>query len=484
MRLSVSEITAAVAGSCDSAGDTMVTGVTWDSREVKPGDLYVALPGERVDGHDFADAAAAAGAVAALVSRPVGADIAAIVVPDTSAALTELAAYWRTKLTGLVIGLTGSSGKTSTKNLVRDVLSHGASVVATAANQNNELGVPRTLLAADADTSAVVVEMGMRGMGQIEDLCKTAAPDWGLITNVGESHIELLGSRDNIAKAKAELFEALPDGSGVAFVNAADDYAAEVCRIGRLRERGVVPVFYDGYGAVDAAACGGPVGPDDAFVWATGISFDSEGRPSFTLNARNFDRVGKPGADGSIACALELRGAHSVSNACSAAAVGLAKGMTLSQCAEALAAAQPERGRQQIARTASGVTVVDDSYNANPDSMKASLSTFAQMEVEGRRIAVLGDMLELGDFSRECHERVGAYAAEAGLDHLICVGELSSFIAQQAVRCGLDESAITRCASAEEALEALKPMLSAGDAVLAKASHSIGLDRVVEGLVI
>ena len=307
MRLSVSEITAAVAGSCDSAGDTMVTGVTWDSREVKPGDLYVALPGERVDGHDFADAAAAAGAVAALVSRPVGADIAAIVVPDTSAALTELAAYWRTKLTGLVIGLTGSSGKTSTKNLVRDVLSHGASVVATAANQNNELGVPRTLLAADADTSAVVVEMGMRGMGQIEDLCKTAAPDWGLITNVGESHIELLGSRDNIAKAKAELFEALPDGSGVAFVNAADDYADEVCRIGRLRERGVVPVFYDGYGAVGAAASDGPVGPDDAFVWATGISFDSEGRPSFTLNARNFDRVGKPGADGLQRLELRLR---------------------------------------------------------------------------------------------------------------------------------------------------------------------------------
>lgn len=506
MRLSVAEIAGAVGGTYAGA-DATVEGVNWDSRLVQAGDMYVALPGERVDGHDFVGAAAANGAACALVTHEVEADIPLIVVDDTAAALTRLSAYWRSKLEGVVIGLTGSVGKTSTKNLVRDVLSHAHSVVATLANQNNELGVPNTLLAADVDTDAVVVEMGMRGRGQIIELCEIARPDWGIITNVGESHIELLGSRDNIARAKAELFECLPDGRGIAFVNASDDYASQVCEFAKLDERNITTVFYGGISASG----------DAPSVWASEVEFDDEGRPSFTLCAKNmpidcceghpsmsdsaatnpessfrlgehkrmggcpsqqFDRL-----TGDIVCKLELRGAHSVTNACAAAAVGLVSGMTLEQVRDALAAAQPEKGRQQITHTQAGITVFDDSYNASPDSMQASLNTFTSMAVEGKRVAVLGDMLELGDFSKECHERVGIMAANAHVDRLVCVGELSRHMARAAEEAGIDPQAIQTCDNAEEALALILPILEPGDAVLAKASHSIGLDRIVKGLV-
>ena len=484
MHLPISEIALAIHAEEPIEAADLATGITWDSREVKPGDVYVALPGERVDGHDFIASAIDAGAVAAIVSREVDASIPMLRVADTSQALVDLAAYWRGKLQGTVIGLTGSTGKTTTKNLVRDVLLWRGSVVATVANQNNELGVPRTLLAADADTQSVVVEMGMRGSGQINQLCAYAKPNWGLVTNAGESHIELLGSRLAIAHAKAELLEALPDGEGVAFVNAADDYAAEMCRHARLRERGVRIVFFEGGDARLHEDELGISQNNDAYVWASDVVLDDEGKPSFMLHALNFQKVERPEADGSCACSLALRGMHNVSNACSAAAVGLASGMTLAQCCEALAQAQPERGRQQVHHTSRGITVIDDSYNANPDSMRASLSTFAAMDVAGRRIAVLGDMLELGDFAQECHERVGALAAEAHLDMLICVGELSRSMAQAALANGMQSEAVICCNDAAEALDAIAPIVKSGDAVLAKASHSIGLNRVAEGLVL
>ena len=491
MRLSLQEIGEAVGGQLRLAGEVdgpedasvIATGITWDSREVKPGDLYVALPGERVDGHDFVSAAQAAGAAAALVTRDVRSDIPLIVVDDAVRAFTDLAAFWRSKLSGTIVGLTGSTGKTTTKNLVRDVLSHHGSVVATKANQNNELGVPNTLLTADADTQAVIVEMGMRGQGQITALCDIAHPEWGLITNVGESHIELLGSRENIAHAKAELLCELPDGQGVAFVNAADDYAVEVCRYAGLAKRGVTTVFFEGGDAWEHVDELGIFADEQPFVWASDVALNEEGCPSFTLHARHFAKVGRPECDGEVDCKLALRGIHNVSNACSAAAVGLMAGMTLGTCRDALTQAQPERGRQQVWRTPAGVTVVDDAYNANPDSMRASLSTFAAMDVAGRRIAVLGDMLELGDFSRECHERVGGMAANAALDELVCVGDLSRYIAEAACASGMEPAAVRVVPDAAAALEVVKSLVGPGDAVLVKASHSIGLDRVVEGLV-
>ncbi len=479
--------------------EARVTSATWDSRDVCEGGLYVALPGERVDGHDFVEQAIAAGASVALVSRDPGqaacdaaqaAGAAICLVEDGQRALAAVGEAARDQLRGMVVGLTGSSGKTTTKRLIRDVLSVKMCVAATKANQNNELGVPATLLSA-TDERVVVVEMGMRGLGQIRELCDIAHPEWGLVTNVGESHIELLGSRENIARAKAEIYAALPE-NGLAFVNAADEYAEQLVEFGNLRKRGIPIVYFDGARNARPALLDAPGGAEVPCVWASDIVLDDEGRPSFTLNASNVpvmnaDRgtVGGPlwTTTGSQHCTMQLRGLHNVINACAAAAVGLACGMRLEECAEGLAQAQPERGRQQVSHTQSGVTVVDDAYNANPDSMRASLATFAALKVSGRHVAVLGDMLELGDFSRECHERVGGLAARAGLDRLLCVGDRAQFIAEAAIAQGMDAEAVSLHAAPEEALAALRSELAEGDAVLVKASHSIGLERVVEGLV-
>ena len=459
----------------------LATGLTWDSRQVTPGDVYVALPGERVDGHSFVDAALRAGAQIALVMQPMdektkllakelGAGI--IEVSNTTAAITDLARAWRGFLQGKVIGLTGSSGKTTTKNLVRDVLSAGFSVVATQGNQNNELGVPKTLLNANPETQCVVVEMGMRGLHQIEPLCDLVKPDLGIIVNVGESHIELLGGRDNIARAKAELFQALPDGTGVAFVNAADDYASFVCQQGALKQRNVEAVSFGAYEGEPATKCA---------VFAQNIALDEQGRPCFTLRAYGFPAA--YGEDQQVSVTLNLRGIHNASNASAAAAVGLSLGMSLQQVAEALATAEPESGRQQIIKARAGFTVVNDAYNANPESMRASLITFAAMETAGKRVAVLGDMGELGSYAPACHTGIGSLIPELPIDTLICIGELSAYIAQAARDAGMPQDKIMQAETVSDVLGMLDSLLMPQDAVLVKASHFMGLSRVVEGLI-
>lgn len=493
MLLSIEEIASYTGGAVvmPGADGAMARGVTWDSREVEPGDLYVALPGARVDGHDFAAAACEAGAACALVSHELPADAmarlraagcAVVAVPDTATALADLARGWRGHLSGSVIGITGSNGKTTTKNLVRDVLSAGLDVVATRANQNNELGVPRTILAADEETDAVVVELGMRGMGQIRQLCDYVRPDMGLVTNVGTSHLELLGSRENIALAKGELFDALPAG-GVAFVNADDEYTGFLMHELQLDDRGVRTVFFDGTGAFRHAGDLGIWQNADPFVWAEDVCFDDAGRPSFTMRARHFAEMGLPDADGDVSCALQLAGAHNVANACAAAAVGLAFGLSLSRCREALGAAQPEQGRQQVRHAPGGVLVIDDAYNANPDSACAALAAFAHMAVGGRHVAVLGDMLELGEYAAEGHARVGAEAARYGVDLLVCVGTLSHGIADTARAAGVPPEDVFEVPAAADAAQLLRGRIARGDAVLVKGSHSMGLDRVVQELI-
>ena len=512
MRLSIQEIFESVHGSyivAPISPDEVAQGITWDSREVEPGNVYLALVGERVDGHAFVAQAIKAGAACAVVMHDVDADAceaarkmgaAIIAVEDTQAAIVDLARDWRNHLEGRVIALSGSTGKTTTKNLVRDVLGAAGSVVATAGNQNNELGVPKTVLNARADTDSVIVEMGMRGLHQLDALCAYVRPEWGVLTNVGESHIELLGSRENIARAKSELFSSLPEGEGVAFLNIADDFAHFVCDFADVAKRNVGLVCYDGSAEaeqhVNAFSFDNRTLP---FVWARDIRLDDQGRASFALCAQGFGQMGLGGEPHlvSVPCKLELRGIHNVSNACAAAAVGYASDMTLAQCAAALAAAKPEPGRQDIlqssdhvlsledaeVRIPAGIIVVDDSYNANPDSMRASLATFAALDVAGRRIAVLGDMGELGSFADDCHRRVGAYAARCGLDLLVCAGELSAGIAQSAVAAGMSQVDVVELDTAEEALAYLAPRLRAGDAVLVKASHFMEFDHIVKGLV-
>ncbi len=482
---------------CSYAGGTMVVpplaakellcGVTWDSREVTPGCLFVALMGERTNGHRFVASVLAAGAGAVLVMEPLPASdlmlaremgAAVIEVPDTASALADLAREWRRHLKGRVVAITGSTGKTTTKNLVRDVCAAGKTVVATKANQNNELGVPRTLLAADADTQVVVVEMGMRGMGQIAALCDYVQPDWGLITNVGESHIELLGSRENIARAKAELLEALPGGTGVAFLNCADDYCRFVADEAALAARSVEEVVFNGDPSRDQLE---PGRRPMAAVWAEDGRLDEEGHPLFTLCARGFDCLPRQDEVYRVSVAMALRGFHNICNGCAAAAVGLKLGLSLDAIAHALASSLPESGRQEVLVARNGVTVVNDSYNANPDSMRAALRTFAAMDICGRHVAVLGDMGELGDFAETCHRGVGR--AAACCDRLICVGPLSRFIAEGALSAGMAEEAVTAVGSVGEALALLEAELLPQDAVLVKASHFMGLGRIADGLV-
>lgn len=491
MRLNAKQIAACTGGAFvvePLDARALVTGLTWDSRDARAGDVYVALPGERVDGHDFIGAALRGGAVCALVMQPLDEAVRVLAtelgaciieVPDTAHAVADIAAEWRGHLHGRVIALTGSTGKTTTKNLVRDVLASTLTVVATAGNQNNELGVPKTLLAAEQDTQAVVVEMGMRGAGQLADLCDYVRPDWGLVVNVGESHIELLGSRENIARAKAELLCALPEGTGRAFVNADDDYADFVREHARLDARRVETVLFDG----SAAAAERRAGTDAArpAVWAEQVELDEQGRPRFELHAVGFD--GADGAEEGAPCALTLRGLHNVSNACAAAAVGRACGIPLAVCADALAHAEPEAGRQEVVRARGGFTVVNDAYNANPDSMRASLATFCALDVPGKHVAVLGDMGELGSYAPACHAGIGTFAATLPLDRLVCVGELSLHIADAAERAGMEPDRIVRAGSLSEVFGDLDTCVEPGDAVLVKASHFMGLERVVEGLV-
>ena len=476
----------------------LMCGISWDSRDIEAGWLYVALVGERVDGHDFVAAALRAGAAGALVmrapdeqtmilAREMGAAI--IEVANTESAITDLAREWRKHLKATIVGLTGSTGKTTTKNLVRDVVAAGKSVVATLANQNNELGVPKTLLNADPETEVVVVEMGMRGLGQIEELCEIVKPHWGIVTNAGECHIELLGSRENIARAKAELFEALPAAQGIAFVNGMDDMADFMIEHARLAERLCTTVCCDGSGNYKVLNAN----PEEAgswrarpAVWAEDISLDDQGRPRFTLCCRGFaDERPSDDLDRMVyrhEVQMELRGMHNVSNACQAAAVGLALHLPLADIAAALAASVPESGRQEVVEARGGFTIINDAYNANPDSMRASLATFSSLVVSGKRYAVLGDMGELGDFAPACHRGVGEYAATQELDLLICVGELSAHIAEGALAAGMSADKVVHLPAIPDVLRELDVLLEPGDALLVKASHFMDLTRIVEGL--
>lgn len=481
MRLNTTSVQNIVGGDlavapADAARDLL--GLTWDSREAFADCLYAALPGERVDGNDFIASAIEGGAMLVLAgrvpderaceaARKAGAGI--IVVDDVVAAITALASTWRDMIGATVVAITGSVGKTTTKSLTRQVLSTRFKTCATKGNFNNELGAPYTVLSADSDCEMLVVEMGMDDLGQIAHICSFARPDMGLINNVGVSHLERLGSRENIARAKAELFEALPEG-GKAFVNNADDMADLVCELGRLDERGVETVYFDGTGLVPAVG---------SAVWAKGISVDDEGRPRFLLCAKGFDACPDEQAE---PCRLGLRGVHNVSNACGAAAIGLACGMTLESVADALADAEPEAGRQEVKHASSGAVVFDDSYNASPASMSASLSMLASYKASGRKIAVLGDMGELGSASIEGHEQAGRAAAQADVDELICVGELSASIARGARDAGLPEERIVCVADASAAIDGLRGTFGSGDVVLVKASHYMRLDRVVEGI--
>jgi UDP-N-acetylmuramoyl-tripeptide--D-alanyl-D-alanine ligase len=455
--LTLEEIAAAAGGRPPVATGTVTGKVTVDSRTLAPGDLFVAVPGERVDGHDFLGAAAAAGAAAALTTRPDDA-LPCVVVDDPVAALGRLAAAVHTRLAargqGLrTLGITGSSGKTSTKDLLGQVLAAAGPTVSPPGSYNNDIGLPLTVLEADEATRFLVLEMGSRGPGHIARLCGVARPQVGVVLNVGSAHLGEFGSPEGIAQAKGELVEALPD-DGTAVLNADDP------RVLAMASRTRARVLTTGRGA-------------DVDVRADDVALDDGGRPAFTLLAAGERHPVR----------LQVVGEHQVANALSAAGAALAVGLTPAAVAAALSAAVPRsRWRMEVTRRPDGVTVVNDAYNANPESMRAALAALAGLPGR-RRVAVLGAMAELGAGAAAEHERLGRDAVAAGVDLVVAVGPDAVGIAAGASAAGAreDDGAVhvpDRAAARELLTEVLVP----GDVVLVKASRSYGLEVLAADL--
>lgn len=443
------------------AGSTHVNGLAIDSREVQPGAAFVAFPGERVDGHSFAGDALRAGARVLVVTRDdaivreaVAAsgrpEVAVVLVDDATVAVESLGGWHRRKLRCPVIGITGSTGKTTTKDFVRSVLSTRMTVVATQGNRNNEIGVPLTLMDAGTDTEALVVEMAMRGIGQIAHLCEIVRPTAGLITNVGVSHLEVLGSQEAIASAKSELVRAVP-ADGRVFLNGDD--ALSVAMVTQAS----APVVTYGLGA-------------ELDVRAVDVTIADDGTPAFTLVT----------PEGDAGVRLPALGRHNVYNAVAAAAVGVYLGLSVDDIVLGLQEASFSKWRMETFESASGVTVINDAYNANPTSMRAALSALDDAPTNGVRIAVLGDMGELGSLSELAHFELGETVARSSADALVTVGELARRIAEGAVVAGMPREDVRPCATADEASEVLDDMIGPGDTVLIKASRMMGLEAIVE----
>ncbi|OBB16696.1 UDP-N-acetylmuramoyl-tripeptide--D-alanyl-D-alanine ligase [Mycolicibacterium setense] len=478
----------------EEAAATRVTGtVEFDSRAVGPGGLFLALPGARTDGHDFAAAAVASGAAAVLAARPVG--VPAIVVRpapgaadaasgalefDTDgsgaavlAALAKLAAAVAAELVagGLtIIGVTGSSGKTSTKDLLAAVLDPLGQVVAPPGSFNNELGHPWTVLRATPETDYLILEMSARHPGNIAALAAIAPPQIAVVLNVGTAHLGEFGSREAIARTKAELPQAVP-ASGVVILNVDDTAVAAMAGATAAR---VVRVSREPGSEVD--------------VWAGPVALDDLARPRFTLHAGGEQ----------VEVALSVHGDHQVGNALCAAAVALQCGAGLDQVATALAGAGPvSRRRMQVATRADGVTVINDAYNANPDSMRAGLKALAWMARRSspepavgpgekrRSWAVLGEMAELGDDAITEHDAIGRFAVRLDVSRLIVVGTGRAMNAMHhgAVMEGSWGSESTMVDDADSALALLQAELQPGDVVLVKASNSVGLGALADALI-
>lgn len=463
--LSLADLAAVVDGQQSDIPDpdAQVTGpVVIDSREVADGSLFAAFAGERADGHDFARAAVDAGAVAVLATRPVG--VPAVVVDDVTRALGALARYVVKRLGTQLVALTGSAGKTSTKDLIAQLLERLGPTVWTPGSFNNEIGLPLTALRAEAGTRHLVLEMGARGIGHIRYLAELTPPRIGVVLNVGTAHIGEFGGREQIAVAKGELVEALPPasdddgggGGGVAVLNADDPL------VRAMGERTGARVLLFGES-------------EDAHVRAGNVRLTDRGQPTFTLQT--------PTGCGDVT--MRLYGEHHVSNALAAAAVAHELGMPAGDIATALSAADTlSRWRMEVTERADGVTVVNDAYNANPESTRAALRALAAMGRGRRTWAVLGEMAELGDESLAEHDAVGRLAVRLNVSKLVAVGgQEAVWLDMGAKNEGSWGEESVHVSDAEAAVELLRSELRPGDVVLVKASRSVGLERVADALV-
>lgn len=468
--LTYADVIEALTGNRPEAASLMISEAAIDSRQVIPAGMFVALPGEHVDGHDYVPQAFERGAHLALVQKDIRYNIPVIdlhdriaspqmtipnppfclKVEDTLTAMQKIAAFWRRKLNIRVIGITGSVGKSTTKELIAEVLSQRFRVLRNVGNLNNEIGLPLTLLRLGPGYQTAVLEMGFYVPGEITFLCDLALPQVGVITNVGPSHAERAGSLEAIAQGKAELVQALPKAPlGVAILNADDPY------VRAMAEKTEANVFFYG---LDPCAD----------VWADEI--ESDGLKGIRFQLHFHDEV--------LSIRVPMIGRHSVHTILRAAAVGLVEGMTWQEIIHGL-----QRGHSQLrlvaVHTEDGALILDDSYNASPESTLAALNLLD--ELEGRKVAVLGDMLELGQYEKQGHRMVGVRAADVA-DYLVTVGALGKLIAEAAVEAGMPANKVTCAEDVSAAIEILNQMLVSGDVALVKGSHSLRMDRIVTAL--
>ena len=443
----IAELAAATVSSGD--GNAPIEKISTDSRTIKRGELFVALRGENFNGHNFIESVAKTGAAGAIVDLnwkgEILANFAVIRVEDTLRAYQNLAANYRKSLSLKVLAITGSNGKTSTKDFAAAVLAHRFRVTKTQGNFNNHVGLPRTMLEATSQDEVAVWEIGMNHPGEVAMLAKLAAPDAAIITNIGVAHIEFMGSREAIAGEKGALAQAVaPDGTVI--LNADDPFSKKIAVGTRAK-------------VVFAGTTKGTIRASEITQSATGTDF--------TI------------LEGAHRCRAQLPvpGLHMVQNALLAVAAGRMFGLSLEDCAAGLAAAPLTKARLQIKRIR-GVQFIDDSYNANPESMKAALHTLVELDADGKRIAVLGEMRELGEESARGHREVGETAAELGVDQLIAIGDMAAVIAEAARNAGLQNTSIAR--STSEAAELLGEIAASGDLVLVKGSRAARTERVIE----
>ncbi len=466
MRLSINHALKALGSSLALEKDLIIEGGCIDSRKASQGSLFIALPGKSTDGHNFVDQALKAGAVAALIEKPIESSYPVVdlvrsealpqsapfslLVPNALQALQQIAAYWRGQFDLKVIGVTGSVGKTSTKELTASVLSHRFFTLKNEGNLNNEIGLPLTLLRLTDEHEAAVLEMGFYVPGEIQLLCDIARPQIGVVTNIGTVHAERAGSIDAIRQGKSELVQALPAApKGIAILNQDDPNVLS------MREQTVARVFTYG---LDPAAD----------LWADEV--ESMGLEGIRCRMHYGEEVNYLTAP--------LIGRHSVYTMLRAASVGLVLGMSWDWIFHALKNT-PERLRIVTTRTATGALLIDDTYNANPQSVVAALNLL--QDLSGRKVAVLGDMLELGRYEEDGHQLVGARAAEVA-DELVLIGERSAITRSAALRSGFSPQRAHWFARKEDAQVYLLKTLKAGDVVLIKGSNGLHLDTVVAAL--
>ncbi len=437
--------------------ETLVSRVCTDSRQVKPGDLFVPLRGEKFDAHDFLAEVSHNGATALLVNRErvdglkgLVDTVALVVVDDTRKALGQLAARYRAGFDVPVVAIGGSNGKTTTEELLASVLRQKGETLWSEASFNNDIGVPLTLLKLEKRHKAAVIEVGTNHPGELEPLLKIVQPQFGVLTNIGREHLEFFGDLAGVAQEEGTLAECLPS-SGRFILNGDGDWAASLVR------RSIAPVVTVGFGAANDWRV------KDFWVGEEGTRFITEG----------------PKSEYAGEYRLRVLGRHQVPNALLALVAGMELGATPEQIRRGLAECAPPKMRLQVWE-ANGVRVLDDAYNANADSMLAALQTLHDLPCAGRRVAVLGDMAELGEHTAAAHREIGQRSFELGVNRLVAVGKFAHETAQAAQAAGLKD--VSEFADVPAAVAAVKSLVRAGDVVLLKASRSTGLERVGEAL--